>query len=133
MSICLHADGLAAAINMAKRKVSNPAMAFIQDALETIPAYAELYPCYHMAHAYGLGNCCADAASRDHTARLYELCASMSVRPIRVEPPAAFAALVTATSVRIRHLTEVEQALGRRVTTTEEADAVDFGLTRTPP
>ena len=108
-------------------------MAYIQDALELIPAYKELSPYCHVAHEYGLGNCCADAASRGHTARLYELCASMAVRPIRVKPPAAFAALVTATAARIRHLTEVEQALGRRVTTTEEADAVDFTLTRTPP
>ena len=86
VAIRLHADGLAAAIDicMAKDRVGNPAMAFVQEALEAIPAYAEVASCCSISHEYGLGNSCADAASRNSRARVYALCASMGVHPVQV-------------------------------------------------
>ena len=85
-----------------------------------------------VTHEFGLGNVAADAASRNHSQRVYLLCASLGIRPIQLTPPESVHSLPSDITQYVRHLSKVEQMQGRTRNNTEDGDQVAFDIARTP-
>ena len=102
--ICIHADGYAAALGVNKQRVRNKEMSFVHDRLTDSDVFECRRDICTIAHEFGLGNVAADAASRNHSQRVYLLCASLGIRPIQLPPPESVRSLLSDLAQYVRHL-----------------------------
>ena len=130
--ICIHADGYAAALGVNKQRVRNKEMSFVHDRLTDSDVFECRRDICTIAHEFGLGNVAADAASRNHSQRVYLLCASLGIRPIQLPPPESVRSLLSDLAQYVRHLSKEEQMQGRTRSNNEDGDQVAFDTARTP-
>ena len=130
--VCIHADGYAAALNANKQRVKNKEMSFVYDRLTNSTVFQCRKDLCTVTHKFGLGNVAADAASRNHSQRVYLLCASLGIRSVQLAPPESVRSLLRDLAQYVRHLSKVEQMQGRTRSNTEDGDQVALDMARTP-